>query len=138
MPSGDQVFTDCFFSFDGVNLSAVIRSLGFPYESIMKDFTDTGSGGTMIEKGGFFQWSFTVEVNQNFADGTLDDVMWAKIGTTAAVVFRPANAAKSVDNPEFTALGTLRNWPPMDASAGDEVRVSFEVRNAGTMARDAS
>jgi len=112
-----QVFTDPFFSVDGVDLSDRVESLTLTYES---EANDAASGGdaTRGMLPGLKNWGIEVNFRQDYAAAKVDATLFAKLGTESALVLRPATAVVSATNPQYTGNGLLTSYTPLAGSVG--------------------
>ena len=95
------VLTDPYISIDSNDLSDHFTSISLPVEADVQQSTAFGSGWR-TRLGGLKDWSATLDFNQDFDDGQLDDILWPLIGTSVAVVVRADSAAVGADNPEYS------------------------------------
>lgn len=123
-PTGSTVTT---------NLSAYLRSVDFQYDAEDQDDTVMGDDTRSLAAGTLKVWSFGLELEQDFDD--VDDILFAAVGNTAAINFRPSTAAKSVTNPQFTGTAKCGGYSPARGKVGDFLSVPFMLKNAGTLTR---
>jgi hypothetical protein len=131
-----RVMQNCFFSFNGVNLSGYLREIELSYEVDEKDASVLGDT-TMKSFPGMKKWRVKAKMLQSFAVGEIDDGMFALIGDTVskALILRPLNSAKSATNPEFTGSGYLVKYPPIAGGVGDLHEVDIEIASASDLVR---
>lgn len=114
-----EVFNNCIFKFTPsgsgeIDLTLYTRSLTFNRSRGELDNTRMGHFDKSRKKGPG-EWEFTVKLINQFgaAQGGVDVnlVLWTELAadTIGALRFRPFNAAKSLQNPEWTGPCTLFN-----------------------------
>lgn len=127
-------FTDGFVSFGGTDISDYVKSVTLDYAAEMLDETAMGdTTRTMI--GGLKTWSASLEMNQDFADGLIDEILFALVGTTGTLIVRPTSSAVSASNPNYTGTGVVENYPPFGNSVGDLASTSITIQSAGALSR---
>ena len=80
----------------------------------------------------------TLDFNQDFDDGQLDDLMWPLLGTNVAVVIRPDAAAVGANNPQWTGNAILMSYPPLGNSVGELATGSITLEGNGPLVRATS
>lgn len=130
-------FTDGFVSFGAVDISDYVTSITLDYAAEMLDETAMGDT-TRINKGGLFNWSATLEMNQDFADNLIDEILFPLVGTTGVLIVRPTSAAVGLSNPNYTGTGIIANYNPFGNGVGDLAKTSVTIQSAGPLTRATS
>lgn len=128
------VLTDCFVSLGGTDISAYVRSVSLPYGAEMLDDTRMGNT-TRINKGGLKTWSIDIELQQDFTDNLIDEILFPLVGTTFTVIVRPTSSAVGVSNPNYTGTGVLESYAPFGQSVGELATSTITIQSAGTLSR---
>lgn len=128
------VLTDAFVSLGGNDVSDHVKEISIEYSADEVEDSNMGDS-THLFKGGLKNWTATLQLAQDYADGELDGILFPLIGTEVAFVGRPASGAKSVNNPEYTATGLLVNYAPLAGSVGELVTTPLTLRPASDLAR---
>lgn len=129
------VLTDCFVSLGGVDISTYVRSVSLPYGAEMLDDTTMGDT-TRINKGGLKTWSIDIELQQDFADNLIDEILFPLVGTTFTVIVRPvASSVVGVSNPNYTGTGILESYQPLGQSVGELTTSTITIQSAGALSR---
>jgi hypothetical protein len=131
------VYKNAFFAVNGTDLSSHTAELTLNYASEMLDETAFGDG-TRIRKGGLYDWSVEAMFHQDFAAGAVDATLFALVGTTTCLELRPVNACSSANNPIFTGIGVLENYPPMGGAVGALLDVKASWQSASPLSRASS
>jgi hypothetical protein len=131
------VFTNPYFTINGVDLADHVRSITLDYSADMVDAT-AGGDSTRTRLGGLKDWTATVEFLQDFAASKVDATIFPLVGTTTTIVFRPTNAAKSATNPEYSGTGIVESYPPVSGGIGDLATARVVIRAAGPLSRATS
>ncbi len=132
---GKFVFSNAYFAMDnstgGVyDASAYVKSLTLNYSKAEVDKTcmlDEGIG----RLSGLYDWNMDVEFAQDFADNTLDEVIFNAMGSTLASLtfsFRPTTAVVSASNPTYRGEGWIFEYTPLTGSVGDLGTASISIR----------
>ena len=85
--------------------------------------------------GGLKDWSASLDFNQDFADGALDDLMWPLLGTNVALIIRPDSAAVGANNPQWTGNAIFMSYPPLGNSVGELATGSMTMEGNGPLVR---
>ena len=128
------VLTDPFISIGGNDVSDHFTSVALPVEAETQEATAFGDEWR-TRLGGLKDWSASLDFNQDFADGALDDLMWPLLGTNVALVIRPDAAAVGVNNPQFTGNAILMSYPPLGNSVGELATGSITLEGNGPLVR---
>ncbi len=131
------VLRDCYIVVNGTNFSDHVSGVEI---SMSKDEVETtnfsGSGRERVA--GLQDNAFTVTFQQNYANGSVDAVLFPLWNneTEFTVEIRPTSAAVGANNPKYTGTCILLEYQPLAGSAGDlsETEVTFPVQR-GTFAR---
>ena len=127
-------FTDGFVSFGAVDISDYVTSITLDYAAEMLDETAMGDT-TRIMKGGLKTWSATLEMNQDFADGLIDEILFPLVGTTGVLIVRPTSSAVGAANPNYTGTGIIASYNPFGNGVGDLAKTSVTIQSAGALSR---
>lgn len=112
------VFSNAFFSVDGVDLSDHVESLEISYSADAVESTAMGDN-TRLNLGGLKTWGVSVTWRQDFAAASVDATLFAKVGTTSTLIIRPDAGVVSPTNREFAGPGLLTEYSPIGGSVGD-------------------
>lgn len=130
-------FTDGFVSLGGTDISDYVTSITLDYAAEMLDETAMGDT-TRIMKGGLKNWSVNLEMNQDFADNLIDEILFPLVGTTTTVIVRPTSSAVGAANPNYTGTGIIENYSPFGNGVGDLAKTSITIQSAGALSRATS
>lgn len=128
------VLTDAFVSIDGNDISDHVVGVTLTFEGESLDETAMGDT-TRTMKGGLFNWSFEVEVHQDWAASNIDSIMFPLVNTVVVVIFRPDSAAVSATNPNYTGSALITGWPPLGNSVGELATSTISGVSAGALTR---
>lgn len=126
--------TDAFVSLGGTDISTYVRSVTLPYGAEMLDDTTMGDT-TRINKGGLKTWQLDIELQQDFTDNLIDEILFPLVGTTFTVIVRPTSSAVGTSNPNYTGTGILESYQPFGQSVGDLATSTITIQSAGTLSR---
>lgn len=126
------VFTDPFFSHNGVDLSDHVTGTSLEYNA--DEVEDTHAGDTThLFLGGLKNWKLTVDFAQDLAANDVDITLFADVGVGRAIIVRNNNSdGVGATNPNYTATGILMQYNPIGAKIG-ELAITQAVYSAGTL-----
>lgn len=114
-----------------------VRSVTLDYNAEMLDITEMGSGATRLNASGMLTWTASVNVLQDYAGGSIDALLFPLLGGVKFYIqIKPANAARSADNPEYWGYCVLETYQPFTGAVGDAQEVSASFQAAGALARN--
>ena len=131
------VLVDPFISLGGNDVSDHFTSIGLPVEAETQEATAFGDEWR-TRLGGLKDWSASLDFNQDFDDGQLDDLMWPLLGTSVAVIIRPDSAVRGPNNPEWAGNAILMSYPPLGNSVGELATGSITLEGNGPLDRAVS
>lgn len=136
---GKFVFSNPYFAVERgagttahVNFSSYIRSLSVNFSRAEVDATCMTDEG-MTRLVGLWDWTFDVELAQDFADNTMDEYLWDMVNTTKTslrVKFKPTTSNASATNPYYRGQGLILEYTPASGSASDLGVTTFSVKAA--------
>ncbi len=91
-----------FVSLAGVDQSANFKSATLTVDAAQLDTTDFASAGWVEVIGGLKSGTLALNVQDDVADGAIDDDLWAILGTVVAFEVRPTSAVVGTSNPKYT------------------------------------
>ena len=134
-----HVMVDGFLSLGGTDISAHLTQVSIEPTSDTPEDTSFGSGGwRTFAPNGLKTWVASLDYNQDYAAGALDATLWPLFGTRTPLVFRPASAAVSVENPQFTGDVIVNGYPPITGSVGELATGTITLQGRGELARATS
>lgn len=128
------VLKNAMITVNGVDISDHTKSVTV---SLSKDEIDTTnfSGGGRERAHGLKDDSFEVALQQDFATGEVDDILYPLLNneTEFTVEVRPTAAAVSATNPKYTATCILLEYQPLAGDVGSlsETSVTFPAQRSG-------
>ena len=135
------VITDPHFTFNGVDLSDMVKQGSFPEDTESNDDTTSGDGLDTTHLPGKRRRTMELTFRQNYGasgadsvDATLQAAYDA--GTIAAYEWRPSQSAVGVSNPKRTGSCFVTSYSGLDGGIGSpqDAKVSFQVTGAVTRA----
>lgn len=132
---GKFVFSNAFLAIDNVAgtsyaASAYVKSLTLNYSKSEVDKTCMGDAG-IARLSGLYDWSMDVELAQDFANDTLDEVIFLAMNSTLTSLtfsFRPNNAVVGAGNPTYRGEGWIFEYTPLTGGVGDLGTASISIR----------
>ena len=111
------VLTNPYIEIDGADLSDHISSvnIGTTY-----DLFETTQMGDIAKKfvGGLENNVFDLEIQQDFAVGEVEDIIYPNRGLLVNCVVRPTTAATSATNPQYSFQVLVSEWTPLSGQVG--------------------
>lgn len=134
------VLTNAYVLFASNDISQYVTSVGL---STSVDVIETTGLGDQARRriGGLFDNSLTLELNQDFADNALEELVngtsisTTTVGTTVTMEIRPVNAAVSANNPKYTFNALISEWQPLSAAVGELATISVTWPISGTITK---
>ena len=130
----ETVLKNAFVSIAGNDISAYVKSVTLPLSAEMLDKTTMGDD-TRNKIAGLKDWSLSVELNADYANGLLDSILFPLLGTEVAVLVRPDAGAVSTSNPEFGGQAAFESYPPIGGGVGELAATSISLQAAGDLTR---
>lgn len=130
------VFFNADVKFDSSDISAFVTSVNIDTGSEALDNT-TMANTTKISTPGLKNWGCTINVNNNFASDSLDDVLtpFNAFGTTFTLSVKPSATGGDADNPEWSGLAAIQSYNPISGSVGDLSKSAIVLMPCGTLTR---
>jgi hypothetical protein len=125
-----QVFKNCYWNINGVDLSASVQSLQLNYEAESLDETAMGAD-TRKMKGGLKNVSWDITLFQNYA--CVDATLFGLIGCQTSIEMRACNACSSAGNPIWEQTVMVQSYPPAGGTVGDLMTVAVRLDPAGSL-----
>lgn len=131
-----QVMTNPVVVFAGGTISANVAQATIAFEADDIEVTNFSSGGHRERIGGLKSGTFSMELHQDYALGSIDSTFFTNLGGTVAVVVRPSGtAAAGSATPEYTFNVLVTEYSPMDSAVGDLNTFSVSYPITGSFAR---
>lgn len=135
----DIIFKNGFVAFTSASedLSSRVSRVRISRTYERHDNTRMGDNSRSV-KLGLYAWQVEMEMIQTFAstdEVPTDKIISAKTGLQFAVAFRPFNAARSSDNPEYRGNVVLAEDTPIDGEVGALLKTPLVLVSAGDLTR---
>lgn len=132
-----QVLTSPTVVFAGGTISANVAQVTISLEADDIDVTNFSSGGARERIGGLKSGTFSMELHQDFALGSIDSTFFTNLGGTVAVAVRPQNGTAAIGsaNPEYRFNVLVTEYSPVDSAVGDLSTFSVSYPISGAVAR---
>jgi hypothetical protein len=134
------VLTNAYVVFASTDVSEFVTSVGLSTSVDVIETTGLGSSAR-TRVGGLFDNSLTLELNQDFADNSLEELVngtslaTTKVGTAVAMEIRPVNGAVSATNPKYTFNALIAEWQPLSGAVGELATVSVTWPISGAITK---
>lgn len=133
-----RVLTASYLSLAGVDQSANFNKIELSLESDAQDVTTHGSGGWNEFLGGLKSGELALEFKNDYADGAIDDDLFALFGTVVTFSIRADQAAVGTGNPSYSGSVLIAEHKPLQGSVGDAAAGSVSYPTSGAVARSES
>lgn len=134
---GTFALTDEFVLINAQNMSAMIKKGGIKVTTTELD--DTAFGDTYHSRlGGLKDYTLDFDFNQDFAAAQVDALLWPLLGTVVSFEIRPTSAARSATNPAYLGTVLIKEYTPVDGTAGDLAASTVSWPGASTLTRATS
>jgi hypothetical protein len=134
------VLTNAYVVYASNDISQYVTSVSLSTSVDVIETTGLGSSAR-TRVGGLFDNSLTLELNQDFADNALEELIngtslaTTTVGTTVAMEIRPVNGAVSASNPKFTFNALISEWQPLSAAVGELATISVTWPISGAITK---
>lgn len=134
------VLTDAYVVFASTDISAFVTSVTLSSTLDVVETTSMGST-SRTRVAGLRDNQITLELNQDFASGALEALVYpsdatTKIGTAVAMEIRPTSGGVTTTNPKYTFNALITEWQSLSGSIGElaTVSVTWPISGAVTKA----
>ncbi len=132
------VVKDPVVVFAGGTISGNVAQATIALEADDIEVTNFGasSAGWRERIGGLKSGTFSMELHQDFALGSIDSTFFNNLGGTVAVSVRPGGtAAIGSANPSYDFTVLVTEYSPMDSAVGDLATFSVSLPISGPVTR---
>lgn len=129
-----MVLTNAKVVVNGNDISDHVTQVTITYSATLQDSTAMGAT-TQQRIGGLKDWKIELELEQDYAAGNLDSILFPLVGTTFTVTVNPVNASNSTSNPQYSGTGILESYTPVAGKVGDIAKTPVAIMAAGTLSR---
>jgi hypothetical protein len=132
-----QVLTSPTVVFAGGTISANVAQVTISLEADDIEVTNFASGGSRERIGGLRSGTFSMELHQDYALGSIDSAFFSNLGGTVAVAVRPQNGTAAIGsaNPEYRFNVLVTGYDAVDGAVGDLSTFSVSYPITGAVAR---
>ena len=132
-----QVLTSPTVVFAGGTISANVAQVTIAFEADDVEVTNFASGGYRERIGGLKAGTFSMELHQDYALGSIDSTFFTNLGGTVAVAVKPQNgtAAPGTANPEYRFNVLVTEYSSVDSAVGDLSTFSVSYPITGAVVR---
>ena len=121
-------------------ISANVAQVTIALEADDIETTNFAGSGWRERIGGLKGGTFSMDVHQDMAAGSIDSQFWSSLGGTALVRVRPDGTAVSASAPRFDFAVVVTQINPVDGAVGDlsTQSISWPITGAVTRSTAAS
>jgi hypothetical protein len=120
-------------------ISANVAQVTIALEADDVEVTNFAGAGWRERIGGLKSGTFSMDVHNDMAAGSIDEQFWTSIGGTAAIKVRPGGtAAPGTSNPEYSFSVLVTAINPVDGAVGDLSTQSISWPITGAVTRGTS
>lgn len=131
------VVKDPVVVFAGGTVSANVAQATIALESDDIETTNFAGNGWRERIGGLKAGTFSMELHQDYALGSIDSTFFNNLGGTVAVSVRPGGtAAAGSANPQYDFTVLVTEYSPMDSAVGDLATFSVSLPITGAVVRN--
>lgn len=117
-------------------ISANVAQVTIALEADDVEVTNFAGGGWRERIGGLKAGTFSMDVHQDMAAGSIDEQFWSSLGGTAAIKVRPGGtAAAGTSNAEYSFSVLVTGINPVDGAVGDLSTQSISWPITGAVTR---
>ena len=115
--------------------SGYIRAINLDYDAETPEMTASGDMGK-TRLGGLLDMKFNMELNQDFDDGLIDDILFAIIRVPTAIKVQPQAGTIGANCPSFEGTFILSKYPIIGGKIGDVATTKPEFAGSGVLTRN--
>ena len=115
--------------------SGYVRAVNLDYDAETPETTASGDVGK-TRLGGLLDMKFSMELNQDFADGLIDDILFAIVGVPTAMKVQPKTGTIGVNCPSFEGTFLMSKYPIIGGKIGDTATTKPEFVGSGILTRN--
>lgn len=131
-------YRNAYFELNGNDMSAFAADVSLNYSSELLDTTAMGATAR-TKRGGLLNWSVSVKFHQDFTAATgVDAILFPLVGTSTCIAVRPNNSCSSANNPTYSGIAVLNQYPPASGAVGTLLDVQAQWTSSGTLNRASS
>jgi hypothetical protein len=116
-------------------ISANVAQVTIALEADDIETTNFAGSGWRERIGGLKGGTFSIDVHQDMAAGSIDSQFWSSLGGTALVRVRPDGTAVSASSPRFDFAVLVNQINPVDGAVGDLSTQSISWPITGAVTR---
>ena len=125
-----SIITNVAVVVNSVTLTDHVKSVTLSYEAEMQDTTHMGQT-TRVSLAGLKNWSVTLEMEQDYAGGSVDATLFALVGAAAFTI----SLTPTGGSPAYSGNVVLESYNPLAGSIGELAMVSASFKCAGVLGR---
>jgi len=128
------VATDFSISLDSNDLSSSLASATL--EITREEQITTAFGQSSVTRiGGLQDASLTLEFHQDFADSSVDSLLFPLLGSVVPFEIKPTSEAVGTGNPAYSGNVLVNNYSPFDSATGELATFSITLPVSGDITR---
>ncbi len=131
------VITNPVVVFAGTDISDHVTSVTIDDSVADIDTTNMASGGNHTRIGGLKDGSISLEMQNDFAAGSIDSLFFSNRGALVTITVKATSSATSATNPLYSA-SYLVNQYKLGGKTGDLSMVSVSLPRSGALTRSTS
>ena len=131
------VITNPVITVAGTDISDHVTSVSIDVSAADIDTTIMASGGNHARTGGLKDGSITIDVQNDFAAGSIDSLFFSNLGSLVAVTVKATSSATSATNPQYSG-SFLVNQYKLGGKVGDLSVTSVTWPRSGALTRATS
>ena len=129
-----RVLRDVEVILDSV-LLADVTAVNLNIDIIVTDASPFETEWAVWASGKVKTWSMTVELNQDFDVGEIDDQLFPLLGDLVVAAVKPKSGPVSRSNPQYQGQVILLSYPPFSNAVGELATSLVVLRGTGELER---
>ena len=128
------VLTNVVVTFGATDISSYVTSvtLGSTFDVV----ETTAFGQTARTRvAGLADNSVSLELNQDFAAGSLESVIFPTLGTAVSITVKPVAGAVTTANPAYSFSALVSEWTPLSGAVGELATASVTWPISGVITK---
>jgi hypothetical protein len=131
------VFKDAYVSVGGTSLAGYVESVTIETSVDVQENTSMGDAWKK-RLPSLKDFNVSVQVRNDFANGSIDETLFGLFGTEVAVEIRPTSSSVSSSNPKYTGQAILASYQPLGGNVGSMANAPIKLQGTGALTRSES
>jgi len=131
------ILTNAYIALSSTDISDHVNSISL---STTYDIVETTNFGDTAKTrvAGLADNQVSFEFHQDYANGSIESLIYPLLGTSVTCEVRPVNTTVSVTNPKYTFTVLISEWTPLNGSVGELATATVQWPISGEITKATS